>query len=301
MLSSRLVEASRPYRGEFVAEILDHFFFHSASRIFADIFDHVVLRKNREWEWGRGMGNGEMGKAKAVTYLTLPLLLPDRLFCARSGLRPDERAYTPACHRAFDVARLVISKTRIGNRYLAERDRGGVHHRELFLQDFMFSVVYLDCVRVFSGVGCEDAADAGRLHNDVGLNLQRAHRRRRVGGEERLSDAGGENDNAAFSMWRMARRRMKGSAISRISIATTRVKTSSFSSASCSATAFITVASMPIGGGAVHARRARPQPAEDVSADDQRDFDAQVNMHLFDFLGYADNHLGIDPISDLFR
>jgi len=29
-----------------------------------------------------------------------------------------------------------------------------------------------------------------------------------------------------------------------------------------------------------------------------RDFDAKV-MHLFDFLSYADNHLGIDPISDL--
>jgi hypothetical protein len=54
-----------------------------------------------------------------------------------------------------------------------------------------------------------------------------------------------------------------------------------------------------IGGGAVHAPRARLQPAEDVSpADDQRDFDAKV-MHLFDFLSYADNHLGIDPISDL--
>ena len=50
-----------------------------------------------------------------------------------------------------------------------------------------------------------------------------------------------------FSRWRMARRRMNGSATARISIAvTTRVTTPCCSSASCSASALITVASMPM-------------------------------------------------------
>ncbi len=50
-----------------------------------------------------------------------------------------------------------------------------------------------------------------------------------------------------FSRWRMARRRMNGSATARISIAvTTRVTTSCCSSASCSASALMTVASMPM-------------------------------------------------------
>ena len=50
-----------------------------------------------------------------------------------------------------------------------------------------------------------------------------------------------------FSRWRMARRRMYGSATSEIVIADcTRVATPSFSSASWSASAFSTVASMPM-------------------------------------------------------
>ena len=51
-----------------------------------------------------------------------------------------------------------------------------------------------------------------------------------------------------FSRWRMARRRMNGSATARISIAvTTRVDdVLSCSSASCSASALMTVASMPM-------------------------------------------------------
>ena len=50
-----------------------------------------------------------------------------------------------------------------------------------------------------------------------------------------------------FSRWRIARRRMYGSATSEIVIADcTRVATSSFSSASWSASAFSTVASIPM-------------------------------------------------------
>ncbi len=50
-----------------------------------------------------------------------------------------------------------------------------------------------------------------------------------------------------FSRWRIARRRMNGSATARISIAvTTRVVTPICSSASCSASALMTVASMPM-------------------------------------------------------
>ena len=50
-----------------------------------------------------------------------------------------------------------------------------------------------------------------------------------------------------FSMWRAARRRMKGSQTEVIGMADcTRVETPLFSSAACMASAFITVASMPI-------------------------------------------------------
>ena len=50
-----------------------------------------------------------------------------------------------------------------------------------------------------------------------------------------------------FSRCRMARRRMYGSATARISMAeSTRVCRPAFSSASCSASALITVASMPM-------------------------------------------------------
>ena len=50
-----------------------------------------------------------------------------------------------------------------------------------------------------------------------------------------------------FSRWRTARRRMCGSASCCISMADcTRVKTARFSSESCSASALITVASMPM-------------------------------------------------------
>src|SRR5262249_41740650 len=128
------------------------------------------------------------------------ILLPtsDRLFGARSGLRPDDRAHALSCHRAFDVARLGhIEDEDRQIVVLTERDRGGVHHRKLFLQDsHIAKLVYLDRIRVFSGVGGVDSAYSGSLHNDVGLYLQRAHRRRGVSSEERLSDAGRAKDHA---------------------------------------------------------------------------------------------------------
>ena len=50
-----------------------------------------------------------------------------------------------------------------------------------------------------------------------------------------------------FSRWRMARRRMYGSASDSMRMAVmTRVSTPIFSSTSCSASALITVASMPM-------------------------------------------------------
>ena len=50
-----------------------------------------------------------------------------------------------------------------------------------------------------------------------------------------------------FSRWRMARRRMYGSATDSMRIAViTRVLTPTFSSTSCSASALMTVASMPM-------------------------------------------------------
>src|SRR5262245_54879143 len=55
----------------------------------------------------------------------------NRLFSVRSGLRPDDRAYALSCHRAFDIARLGhIEDEDRQIVVFAERDSGGVHHRE---------------------------------------------------------------------------------------------------------------------------------------------------------------------------
>src|SRR5262245_19897093 len=307
MLSSRLVEA-RPVRT--VPSLWRKSSITFSILLLVSLLTSLTILSSEKigsGEWG--MGNGEMrNEAKEVTYL-IPaphslLPIPDLLFGARSRLRPDERAHAFACHRAFDIAWLGHIEDEDRQIVIfAERDRGGVHHRELFLQDsHVAKLVYLDCVRVFSGVGCKDAANAGRLHNDVGLNLQRAHSRRSVGGEERLSDAGGENDHAAFfdvadgaaaderlgDFAHLYRGDDAGEDVQLFERVLQR-----------DGVHHRRQHSHVIGGGAIHSRRARLQPAKDVSpADDQRDFDAQI-VHLFDFLRYAENYLGVDPISDL--
>src|SRR6266542_3625880 len=202
MLSSRLVEA-RPVRT--VASLWRKSSITFSILLLVSLLTSLTMlssEKNREWGVGlriadcgfmslfnRGLEieiEGFINPQSAIRNPQSAILLPipDRLFGARSGLRPDDRAHALACHRAFDVARLGhIEDEDRQIVVLTERDRGGVHHRKLFLQDsHVAKLVYLDRVRVFSGVGGVDAADAGRFHDDVGLDLQGAHRSSRVGG-----------------------------------------------------------------------------------------------------------------------
>ena len=58
--------------------------------------------------------------------------------------------------------------------------------------------VELDGIRVRLGVGVVDAVDLGRLHDALGVDLERAQRGGRVGGEVRVARAGGEDDDAAL-------------------------------------------------------------------------------------------------------
>src|SRR5215468_2084617 len=131
--------------------------------------------------------------------------------------------------------------------------------------------------------------------------ISRARIARRVGGEERLSDAGGEDDHAAFfevadgaaaderlgDLAHLYRGDDAGEDVQLFERVLQR-----------DGVHHRRHHSHVIGGGAVHSGRARLQPAKYVSpADDQRDLDAQI-VHLFDFLRYAENYLRVDPISD---
>ena len=98
----------------------------------------------------------------------------------------------------------------------------------------------------------------------------------------------------------MARRRMNGSATARISMAvTTRVLTLCCSSASCSARRVDHRGQHAhvVGGGAIHAARARGDAAEDVAAADD---DGRLNAHLLDLTDLAGDLRGngrIDAIA----
>ena len=139
------------------------------------------------------------------------------------------------------------------------------------------------------GIAIVDAVDLGRLEQDLGVDLDRAQRGRGVGREVRVAGARPRRSTTRpFSRWRIARRRMYGSAISFMAIAViTRVGTPARSSASCERQAVHDRRQHAdvVAGRAVHAPRRRRQPAEDVAAaDDDPDLDAE-RVDLADLAG----------------
>ena len=79
-------------------------------------------------------------------------------------------------------------------------ERGGcrVDDGQLVLQDiFVIHGVELDSGRILAGIGCIDAVDVFRHHDDIGADLGGAHDGGGIGGEERVADAASEDDYAA--------------------------------------------------------------------------------------------------------
>src|SRR6185503_3403745 len=82
---------------------------------------------------------------------------------------------------------------------LAEADGAQIHHFEALSQDLhVCNLVVFDGIFYKDGIGTVDTFNFGSLKQNVGLDLHGAKARRRVGGEEWVSDAGRENDNAAL-------------------------------------------------------------------------------------------------------
>ena len=125
---------------------------------------------------------------------------------------------------------------------------GLVDHLELFHDHVAEADLLVELrVRILLRIGRVDAVDARGLDDDVGLDLDGAQHRSGVGREVRIARAGGEDDDAPLLEWRSARRRMYGSAISSMRIAVmTRVSMPFRSRTSCTASALITVPSMPM-------------------------------------------------------
>ena len=111
----------------------------------------------------------------------------------------------------------------------AERDGGGVHHLEPLLEHLQIRDRrrYLRRGRVEHRVGGVDAVDLGALEDHVRLaSPSRAAPRRCRCVKYGLPVPAAKTTTRPFSRWRMARRRMNGSATARISIAVaTRVTT----------------------------------------------------------------------------
>ena len=111
-----------------------------------------------------------------------------------------------------------------------------------------------------------------------------------------VAGAGGEDDDAPFSRWRMARRRMNGSATARISMAVaTRVGTPLFERVlQRQRVDDRREHAHVVGGRAVHPARARRQAAEEVAAADD---DGRLHAEGLDFAdvsGDLRRHRGID-------
>ena len=132
----------------------------------------------------------------------------------------------------------------------AERERRAVHHRQPPVQGLDVAQACSNFVRrrVTLRVGVVDAVDLGGHEQHLGLDLHRAQRRGGVGGEVGVAGAGGEDDDAALlevADGAAADVRLGDCGIS-IAVWTRVGDADAFSSASCSASALMTVASMPM-------------------------------------------------------
>jgi hypothetical protein len=131
---------------------------------------------------------------------------------------------------------------------LAQAERVRIHDRVVLDDRFLERQAGNELrLRVLLRVGRVHPVDVGALEHHVGLHLERRQHAGGVGGEERVARAGCEDDDAALLQCRMARRRMYGSATDSIRIAVmTRVCMPNCSSTPCSASALMTVPSMPM-------------------------------------------------------
>ena len=96
-------------------------------------------------------------------------------------------------------------------------------------------------------VGGVDAVDLGRLEHDLDAHLHAAQRRRGIGGEKRIAGAGGENHDLA--LFQVAHRLAADVGLDHLLDVERRLHAARRFTrriASCSASAFITVASMPM-------------------------------------------------------
>src|SRR4051794_17915023 len=81
----------------------------------------------------------------------------------------------------------------------AQRKRGGVHHLKVLHDRFIEGEARIALgVRVALRVGGVDAVHLGRLDGDPRAHLAAARRGRRIGGEERIPRASGEDDDLAL-------------------------------------------------------------------------------------------------------
>ena len=93
-----------------------------------------------------------------------------------------------------------IEKTRIGMRFSrAKRDRRRIHDLEVARQHLVIGQLLVALgLGILLGIGAVDAVDLGALQHRVAAHLGGAQRRRRVGGEEGIAGAGGEDHDPAL-------------------------------------------------------------------------------------------------------
>jgi hypothetical protein len=117
---------------------------------------------------------------------------------SRSG--GDQRAYLFAADDADDVALLAHAEDHHGHVVVAaEGDGGLVHDAEVETDDVgVGDLGELGGFGVELGVRGVDAVDGGGFEEDVGFDLHGAEAGGGVGGEEGVSGAGGEDDDAIF-------------------------------------------------------------------------------------------------------
>mgnify|MGYP007054483276 CR=1 FL=1 len=109
------------------------------------------------------------------------------------------------------------------------------------------NLVKTDGIGALDGILVVDAVNLGGFNQNLGADLARTKSRGGVGRKVRITRTGGKNNNVALGKVVDSATANIGSQISFIWIALiTRQGTSLCSKASCRASAFITVASMPM-------------------------------------------------------
>ena len=177
--------------------------------------------------------------------------IPDPRRLAR-GAQPAETSVptaSPATIRARAPGFVNVEDDYRQSVVAGKRKGGGVHDREALRDRLLVGhVIVADGVRIAARVGGIDAVDLRALQQRVAFELERPQRRPAVGGEERVAGAAGEHDDApcgSCARRRADARRSRRSTASRSPRARAPPCPRGESAAS-SASAFMTVASMPM-------------------------------------------------------